>query len=693
MQESHHPSLPGGAYPPQPHSNHQLAQGPAPVYQPYSAYEYPQVPVVGVGPGQPFPMYWNDNDRLPPITPHPAVSASQHQQKSFTVVPLQALHPLQQQPHYQQQRPLMFGQVSEGDALPPATMMARPLPPGESEAVAGYREVLPPPEGSSEIAGQSQGQSEPRGRLDSEERGRKTREVVFGSIGLPGADHSPSPMPKPLADDTPNVDATGEEEGDRPFLAFSIGVHPGEPDLTRLRSRTRSINNAKGRGRGDCRVDVTNGLIDGGDAGDDGDAGEKEGGNAGEAKVIDLTDPEPKWEFGTTKEVDEEVQADGGGDGGGVIAPSGPQGPPLPPPAPSLPPAAYYPTQEQTIGHAPPLMTGLSSITTTPPHGLYIDPTISAPLTIQNAVGPSSLLTSDTNGVTTTMDDEDHNNDDWKVIKDFRLRGNLIGAAGYPAVTRDEMLARERNREIRDREERDIGTGHARPRRGSYGGSGAYPFEPRGGFEHRGGFEPRGGFEHRGGFEPRGAYEPRGGRRGRVPFGRGYNSRGHGRGSYQQRQQQQPPFTVTPPEAQFQALPQHNEPVNGYYQPPPQPPVNYIPTSYEAFPPSAIPPAAAPVPQGLPPVPVPLSNLSFPLDPTRWYLLGQLEYYLSPQNLAQDLFLRQQVSQFLVAVRRSILIRLSTTDGFTRVDTNISDRFFQSCEVADYGRTAGEGRP
>jgi la-related protein 1 len=32
------------------------------------------------------------------------------------------------------------------------------------------------------------------------------------------------------------------------------------------------------------------------------------------------------------------------------------------------------------------------------------------------------------------------------------------------------------------------------------------------------------------------------------------------------------------------------------------------------------------------------------LDPTRWYLLGQLEYYLSPQNLAQDFFLRQRVS-------------------------------------------------
>ncbi|KAF8156721.1 hypothetical protein B0H34DRAFT_631254, partial [Crassisporium funariophilum] len=40
---------------------------------------------------------------------------------------------------------------------------------------------------------------------------------------------------------------------------------------------------------------------------------------------------------------------------------------------------------------------------------------------------------------------------------------------------------------------------------------------------------------------------------------------------------------------------------------------------------------------------VPLTMLSFPLDPTRYYLLGQLEYYLSPQNMAQDFYLRQRM--------------------------------------------------
>lgn len=46
---------------------------------------------------------------------------------------------------------------------------------------------------------------------------------------------------------------------------------------------------------------------------------------------------------------------------------------------------------------------------------------------------------------------------------------------------------------------------------------------------------------------------------------------------------------------------------------------------------------------GGPPAPAPISRLSCALDPTVYYLLGQLEYYLSPQNMAQDFFLRQKV--------------------------------------------------
>ncbi|KAF8956310.1 hypothetical protein BDZ97DRAFT_1671806 [Flammula alnicola] len=56
-----------------------------------------------------------------------------------------------------------------------------------------------------------------------------------------------------------------------------------------------------------------------------------------------------------------------------------------------------------------------------------------------------------------------------------------------------------------------------------------------------------------------------------------------------------------------------------------------------------MPTGPVPHPHLSPPVPVPLSTISFPLDPTRYYLLGQLEYYLSPQNMAQDFFLRQRM--------------------------------------------------
>jgi la-related protein 1 len=49
------------------------------------------------------------------------------------------------------------------------------------------------------------------------------------------------------------------------------------------------------------------------------------------------------------------------------------------------------------------------------------------------------------------------------------------------------------------------------------------------------------------------------------------------------------------------------------------------------------------------PLPRPLSNLTFPLDPTRFYLLGQLEYYLSAQNLVSDIFLRKRVIMLITS--------------------------------------------
>jgi la-related protein 1 len=110
---------------------------------------------------------------------------------------------------------------------------------------------------------------------------------------------------------------------------------------------------------------------------------------------------------------------------------------------------------------------------------------------------------------------------------------------------------------------------------------------------------------------------------------------------------------VTPPAQPFQPLqpptpPQRAPPDVGQYhlgtavqQPPYMPFETYqapVPLSYPS------PNANVPSPTSGHPLPSPLSNLTFPLDPTRFYLLGQLEYYLSAQNLVSDIFLRKRVT-------------------------------------------------
>lgn len=52
-------------------------------------------------------------------------------------------------------------------------------------------------------------------------------------------------------------------------------------------------------------------------------------------------------------------------------------------------------------------------------------------------------------------------------------------------------------------------------------------------------------------------------------------------------------------------------------------------------------------PRGMPPPPLPVTQVAVP-DPLRYYVLGQVEYYFSMQNLAMDFFLRQQVRTMIV---------------------------------------------
>ncbi|TFK41557.1 hypothetical protein BDQ12DRAFT_599931 [Crucibulum laeve] len=91
----------------------------------------------------------------------------------------------------------------------------------------------------------------------------------------------------------------------------------------------------------------------------------------------------------------------------------------------------------------------------------------------------------------------------------------------------------------------------------------------------------------------------------------------------------------------------------------------YIPTGFENYQ-LPVPPTPVLGQQQGAPVPVPQTVVSFPLDPTRWYLLGQLEYYLSPQNMAQDFYLRQHMdSQGWIPISLIALfnrVRKLTTD-------------------------------
>ncbi|KAH7869409.1 uncharacterized protein C8R40DRAFT_1059606 [Lentinula edodes] len=76
-------------------------------------------------------------------------------------------------------------------------------------------------------------------------------------------------------------------------------------------------------------------------------------------------------------------------------------------------------------------------------------------------------------------------------------------------------------------------------------------------------------------------------------------------------------------------------------------------------------------------MPAPISRLSVALDPTVYYLLGQLEYYLSPQNLAQDFFLRQQAcSQHLFFMDSHGWVPIPLIASFNRVRQITNDESF-----------------
>lgn len=210
--------------------------------------------------------------------------------------------------------------------------------------------------------------------------------------------------------------------------------------------------------------------------------------------------------------------------------------------------------------------------------------------------------------------------DDWEV-KDFGFGfGPMSGTGRGPALIREEILARVAERDLEpywergpahtpehlpQDESRLEGDSRGRVFRGRRGGLSGY--------RDRGGYRGRGGQGFRRGFGPRNP-------------------------SYQGHQTAQPHFVARSSNHYHSLHHPDSADTNYYLQPPVYSPygVGYD-VPYSPYPP-------LPLVQPPAPGPGPVSVLSFPLDYTRYYLLGQLEYYLSPQNMAQDFYLRQQVS-------------------------------------------------
>ncbi|KAG8994272.1 hypothetical protein FRB93_001642 [Tulasnella sp. JGI-2019a] len=91
-------------------------------------------------------------------------------------------------------------------------------------------------------------------------------------------------------------------------------------------------------------------------------------------------------------------------------------------------------------------------------------------------------------------------------------------------------------------------------------------------------------------------------------------------------------------------------PYNPYMFAPPTPSGYYAPYPY--MPPYAVPPVPVnyahqpyPPPGAVPApsMPMPMTSPGYTLDPSRFYLLGQIEYYFSVQNILSDMFLRRQM--------------------------------------------------
>ncbi|KAF9456866.1 hypothetical protein BDZ94DRAFT_1314732 [Collybia nuda] len=537
--------------------------------------------------------YWNGHSRSNPGSGHhsPAYPPPSHIQGGVVIPPHlpQFVHS-----HLQPHQSHVPRRRSETSPL----LGMRPPPPHQSQPVGGYNVPL-----ASAGTNGSTGTGE--------------KPVVFGSIGVPGASKCPSPAPI--------VDRDHRDmDEEKPFTSFSIGVGPGDAGPSRMRSRTVS---SKARSRtatlseagSEMRPSVGADLTE-------------------EAKVIDLTDAQDsKWEFGSVAAAsglsDDAAVTTGSdrasingalGDGGVVI--SGYEE--LPPVLASIAGFGSPLQPSLALEHSPmqhPQVLGTHSGTRSPPDQ-FNPQTTGSP---HGSVGRGA--------------------DDEFEVKDFGYGFGPVSGTGYAeTITRAERAQRqkEHQRELerekvekaaRDAFERETALREETETRELARGVVELELE-KAARDAEAAIRPRRGGYY-GGHE-RGSSGGYGGRRGRGANGFGRGRRGGG--GFQQHPRHAPPFNVTPPQTRFQPLIPMGESLNGLYTHP-RPLATYIPTGYENYNQPMPPLNTAAAAQVTPPVPVPISPISFPLDPIRYYLLGQLEYYLSPQNMAQDFFLRQRM--------------------------------------------------
>lgn len=491
--------------------------------------------------------------------------------------------------------------------LPPPTMISRPPPPGQSDAVAGYRDigfVLPPP-----VTYEQPDQAD-----ESKQNEGGTRLISFGSINLATSQSPSSNVASPpslaAASGTLGLDVNGAElEGsadqvsgnlgiERQFTAFTIGVTSDDAGPSRSRSKTAPVARVSLPSRD--RVETAPAALqtEPSSTSDLSSIGFEPSSlrPLEDQKVVDLTEPPAtKWEFGTANS--------------SIVANvQGPMAVDLQqqnrPEYPSFPPNGLHPEMHPPVFIEQPYPPPIPQ----PPHMGYapFSPVVPGPSVSQSP--PSA--TSPYPPSAPPMSSPSRSNDDFQV-KNFGYGfGRGVAPGVLPPPRSDEP------REFHPREYYPPQGG--RPRRGSYGG-----------FE-RGGRRGRG---HPGG---------RGSGRG---FSRGGNFQHHQH--HQSQQHRTPPFTVMPQtiptEPVYYAPPISQPPISGtvyYHAPPPFEPYYQV---YPAQPPTSVPATPQSQKPG-PPPPAPVTVVPFLKGSREYELLGQLEYYFSPDNLAKDFWLRKQVS-------------------------------------------------